>query len=47
MTAIPHVWALPLRKRLRVYLAGAVACERYEAARREAILRRWLARRAR
>ncbi len=41
---IPHVWALPWRKRLRLYLGGVASCERYEAGRRERILRRWIAR---
>lgn len=40
---IPHVWQLPLRRRLRVYLGGSNAAERYEGARREALLRRALA----
>lgn len=45
MSVIPHFWALPVRKRLRLYLGGVAACDRYEAERREAILRRWIARR--
>jgi hypothetical protein len=38
MTVIPHAWAPPVRRRIRLYLGGIAAVERYEALRRELIL---------